>query len=363
MKYYDIAVIGAGFFGLRIALFFAKKGKNIIILESESGAFKRASLINQARVHNGYHYPRSYPTALSSHNHYKKFCEEYSDCINTNFKKIYAIAKKNSYVNSVQFEKFCENIDIALEKPSAKISSLFSTDLIESLYLVDEVAFDANKMQKTLLEELAKFKNVEIIFNTKVHRLSVEGELARLETKNFQYMAKKVFNATYAGINELLSKSQYETLDFKLELTEIALISPPEELKKLGITVMDGQYFSTMPYPAFDCHSLTHVRYTPHAHWYEKEKCLNTYAIADKEYKSKWKYMLYDAKRYLPSIDKSKYLGSKFTIKAIVSRNEANDGRPIVIKEHVQEPLIVTILGSKIDNIYDLENYIIRKLY
>ena len=121
---------------------------------------------------------------------------------------------------------------------------------------------------------------------------------------------------------------------------------------------MDGQYWSTMPYPAFDCHSLSHVRYTPHMKWHEKNYCTDAYKISDRKQKTKQLHMLNDAKRYLPIMKNSDYIGSKYTIKTVVSRNEINDGRPIVVKEHSVNPLIVSILGSKIDNIYDLENYL-----
>lgn len=358
MKTYDIVIIGAGFFGLRIALFFAKQNKAILILETEKKAFEKASLINQARVHNGYHYPRSYPTALSSHNHYKEFCEEYDDAIDSNFQKIYAIAKKNSYVNSKQFEMFCKQVDIPLKETPSKINKLFSDYLIESTYLADEVVFDGFKLKESLLNELSKFSNVEIKFNSKVKKIEIEDNLVNLNTKKNIYKSEKVFNATYAGINDLLAKSNLEKLDFKSELTEIVLIEPPKEIKHFGITIMDGQYWSTMPYPAFNCHSLSHVRYTPHSQWYEKDYCIDPYKISNKEHKSKQLYMLNDAKRYLPIMNKSKYLGSKYTIKTVVARNEANDGRPIVIKEHSKNPLVVSVLGSKIDNIYDLENYL-----
>jgi len=42
----------------------------------------RASQINQARVHNGYHYPRSVTTAKSSAEYYDRFTTEFSSCIN-----------------------------------------------------------------------------------------------------------------------------------------------------------------------------------------------------------------------------------------------------------------------------------------
>lgn len=64
MKYHDVDIIGSGFFVWSLALFFEKKGKNIGIFESEKDAFTRASLVNQGRVHIGYYYPRSFPTAL-----------------------------------------------------------------------------------------------------------------------------------------------------------------------------------------------------------------------------------------------------------------------------------------------------------
>ncbi len=359
MMRYEICIIGAGFFGLRLALLFAKQGKKVIVLEKEGEPFKAASMINQARVHNGYHYPRSYTTALSSHNSYKVFCEEYSDCIVNNFQNIYAIAKKNSLTNSRKFEAFCKRIDIPLMEVDSKIKKLFSKDLIDDVYLTDEAVFDGKKLRDNLVENLKKFVNVEIEFNVTVYKMEVNDKLVELSTCNSLYRADKVYNTTYAGINKLVVNSNFEKIDFKFELAEVALMIPPKQISGLGITVMDGQYFSTMPWPVNNCHSLTHVRYTPHASWREDDINIDTCKIINQRHRSNWVYMLNDAKRYLPIIEGAEYLQSKFIIKTVVARNEENDGRPIVIKEHSKEPLILSILGSKFDNIYDLENYIL----
>ena len=56
---YDKIIIGAGLYGLYAALYCAKKNQTVLVLEKESNAFERATYINQARVHMGYHYPRS----------------------------------------------------------------------------------------------------------------------------------------------------------------------------------------------------------------------------------------------------------------------------------------------------------------
>ncbi|MEG1104335.1 MAG: NAD(P)-binding protein, partial [Oscillospiraceae bacterium] len=52
---YDKIIIGAGLYGLYSALFCAKRKENVLVLECDDGAFKRATYINQARVHMGYH--------------------------------------------------------------------------------------------------------------------------------------------------------------------------------------------------------------------------------------------------------------------------------------------------------------------
>ncbi|WP_157351562.1 FAD-dependent oxidoreductase [Aliarcobacter butzleri] len=194
MNFYDVIVIGAGFFGLRTALFFAKRNKKVLILESNSKAFQNASLINQARVHNGYHYPRSYPTALSSHNHYEIFCEEYKTAIIGEFKKIYAIAQKNSYINSNQFENFCNKIQIPLKEATSDIKGLFNRNLIENIYLTKETAFNAHTITEILLQELSRFSNVEIKYNTSVNKIE-KKEKALVYAKSREiYLTDNLFN-------------------------------------------------------------------------------------------------------------------------------------------------------------------------
>ena len=61
----DAVVIGGGFYGCAIAIYLVKQRglKQVHLVEREPGILTRASYNNQARVHNGYHYPRSFTTA------------------------------------------------------------------------------------------------------------------------------------------------------------------------------------------------------------------------------------------------------------------------------------------------------------
>lgn len=113
---YDKIIIGAGLYGLYAALFCAKKGEKILVLEWDEAPFKRATYINQARVHMGYHYPRSLSTAVKSAGYFERFHEDYPFCINSKFDKVYATSAKFSWSDASQFKKFCNSANILCQE-------------------------------------------------------------------------------------------------------------------------------------------------------------------------------------------------------------------------------------------------------
>ena len=86
----DKIIIGAGLYGLYAALYCARRGQSVVVLEMEKEAFSRATFANQARVHMGYHYPRSLSTAMKSAGYFKRFVEDYGCCIHSEFDQVYA---------------------------------------------------------------------------------------------------------------------------------------------------------------------------------------------------------------------------------------------------------------------------------
>jgi glycine/D-amino acid oxidase-like deaminating enzyme len=167
--------------------------------------------------------------------------------------------------------------------------------------------------------------------------------------------AQCVFNCTYSQINRLLTQSGLEPLPVKHEITELALIAPPPALRNLGVTLMDGPFFSTMPFPAENLHSLSHVRYTPHESWVEPAAMRDPHAYLEaRPPQSNCMYMIRDAKRYLPAIGEAKHVRSLFTVKTVLVQNEVDDGRPILLRWHPDLGNMATIMGGKIDNIYDV---------
>ena len=91
---FDSIIVGGGFYGARLARMLRERGGRVLLVERESRLLGRASLRNQARVHNGYHYPRSILTSLRSRLNYARFLTEYADCVDESFTHYYAIATR-----------------------------------------------------------------------------------------------------------------------------------------------------------------------------------------------------------------------------------------------------------------------------
>lgn len=162
------------------------------------------------------------------------------------------------------------------------------------------------------------------------------------------------FNCTYSGLNQIGGDFPVIKASLKQEITEMPLMQMPSDLEGLGITVMDGPFFSVMPFPARRLHSLSHVRYTPHLNWSDS-RGLDPYGrLSDYQRQSRVDRMVRDVGRYIPSVLNSVYQDSLFEVKTVLTKNEGDDGRPIFFERHVKLPNCYSVLGGKIDNIYDI---------
>lgn len=358
---YDSVIIGGGIVGCTLALYLKQYLDNVLILEREGDILLRASYINQARVHNGYHYPRSLLTALRSRVNLPRFLEEYSDCIDRSFAKYYAIARLFSNVNTTQFKVFCQRIKAPLEPAPEPIKSLFRRELIEEVFQVQEYAFDAVKLGRKLLAQLRSC-GVELRTDcqvTKVRAAAHQGLEVFFDTngEQDQVASKHTFNCTYSQLNYILKASELPIIPLKQEFTELALIEVPSAFKHIGVTVMCGPFFSTMPFPSRGLHTLSHVRYTPHHSWQDSPEhgCKDAAEyLKTVPRRSNYPHMIKDAQRYLPSLRESRYVDSLWEIKTVLPKSEVDDSRPILFRTDHGLKNFTCILGGKIDNIYDI---------
>jgi glycine/D-amino acid oxidase-like deaminating enzyme len=356
---FDSVIVGGGFYGARLARMLRGRGGRVLLVERESQLLSRASLRNQARVHNGYHYPRSILTSLRSRLNYARFLAEFADCVHESFTHYYAIAR-GSKVTASQFVQFCRRIGAPLTAAPAPVAKLFASARIESVFEVRECAFDAAKLRDRMIRELEQ-AGVEVMMETEALRLAAaRGSQTRVTLRcadeEFDVDAGLVLNATYSRLNHLLVNSGAATIPAKHELTEMALIEPPPELNGAAVTVMDGPYFSMMPYPSRGLFTLSHVRYTPHCSWHDRPgDAIASVEDPRKGRTSRHVHMVRDAERYLPAIRSSRYVDSLWEVKTLMPRSEQDDSRPILLRRSDEHPGCLTVLGAKIDSVYDVE--------
>lgn len=359
-KNYDAVIIGGGVVGCAVATQVKKYASDVIILEKEEEILKRASFTNQARVHNGYHYPRSFLTAIRSRVDSQLFMDEFRACIYTNFNTYYAIAKNFSKLNAVQFTNLCKRIGAPIKPATREIKTIFNSDLIEDVYLVEEYVYDALKLRKRLMTQIQKSK-IELKTNINVVRLKPNSKkllevFCHSDQKDFSIKTKYVFNCTYSNTNKILLTSNLETIPLKHELAEIALVEVPTFLKNVGITTMCGPFFSIMPYPILGNHTLSHVRYTPHQSWLDTNNSEFTSAddvLRKYDKISRFPYMIKDVQRFIPMLKDCLYVDSIWEVKTLLPRSEYDDSRPILFMKNYGMNNLTCVLGGKVDNIYD----------
>lgn len=376
---YDKIIIGAGLYGLYAADFCGNMDQHVLILEYDHAPFQRATYINQARVHMGYHYPRSLTTAVKSAGYFKRFVKDYSFCIHDQFDQIYATSGQFSWTNARQFQDFCKAAGIKCEEVAA--SKYFKQGMCDGAFLTEEYTYDAKILQKYYEDKLAESAMVDMKFEVRIQRIIMEDKSFVVELADgSSYETPYVLNATYASVNQIIDKVEgikRELFGIKYELCEIILCDTSEQLKGAGITVMDGPFFSIMPFGKTGMHSLTAVTFTPHVTSYDAKPAfscqkgvensdmhctpdrLGNCSICPHKPDSAWPYMSHLANKYLKPEYEYSYVKSLYSMKPILKSSEVDDSRPTAIKVMSRKPTFVSVLSGKINTVYDLDEYLI----
>lgn len=370
----DRIVIGAGIYGLYAALFCGRRGERVAVLEYEDAPFRRATRVNQARVHMGYHYPRSLSTAEKSAGYFERFCRDYSFCLLKEFDQVYATSASFSWTTAEQFRKFCRSAGIRCERVEPE--KYFRPGMCDGAFLTREYTYDAEILKRYFLDEIKKTGCVELVFGARIETIQKEGGVYRVglaDGRSFE--SAFVLNASYASVNQIHAKLGFEPFRSKYELCEIILCRVDGALRNTGITVMDGPFFSIMPFGRTGYHSLTSVTFTPHLTSYDRVPTFPCQAdsggtcspgqlgncdTCPARPRSAWSYMAGLARKYLRDEYRFEYAGSLYSMKPILTSSEIDDSRPTVIRTFSENPTFVSVLSGKVNTIYDLDEVLLH---
>ena len=371
---YDFLIIGGGIFGSYAALHCARQGYRVCLLEKEDALFKKASVVNQARLHAGYHYPRSVATARMSDDNKARFTKEHKDFIFTEFEKYYAIDRYGSFTDDRQFQRFCEYLDIRCEE--VKDHPLFNYDRLEAIYKTTEHTFDPFLMRNYYKKSLEEEKNITIKLNSRITEVSTKDQdnwTVNIQEGGDQreLICHSAINATYSGTNAILPLFGFDDWDLQHEISEIGLIQAPQ-IANIGLTVMDGPFGSIMPYGRSGLLSISSVAYTHHKISYAnrpKFDCMEKNSNCQPDFLSDCnscpakpvsniqKMIAQMGSYFAANIDWHHYK-SLFTIKSKLTASHIDDGRPTEIRQFSEKPYFYGIFAGKINSIYEIEKVV-----
>ena len=376
MEQYDFLIVGGGIFGIYAALFLREQGQRVLLVEKEKVLLKKASIVNQARLHSGYHYPRSVATARMSDDNKARFTADHQDFINFEFEKYYAIDRFGSFTDAAQFERFCAFIGIPCEP--VERHPYFNYHRLEALYKTVEYTFDPILIAEYYRQRLYEASpEVTPRLFTEVVNATADGERWQVGLKDLEsgkresVKARQVINATYAGSNAINRLFGVRDIDLMHEISEMAFVNSPQ-VRDIGLTIMDGPFGSIMPYGKSGLLSLSSVAYTHHKVSYDNLPTfdcqqVNTNCRPDftdicnfcpAKPASNYRKMLGQIRHYFTDKVEFQYFTSMFTIKSKLKASYIDDGRPTEISVLHDNPRFYCIFAGKINSIYEIEKVV-----
>ncbi len=335
----SVAVVGGGIFGILSALEIARLGYPVIIFEKEHEILTGASLVNQCRVHMGYHYPRDAQTAKQSLSANASFKNMFRDAVVKRLNNYYLVAKEGSRTTAQDYLAFCRQMKLPYRHEWPKRTNITKEKIALSLK-VPELIFDANRIRRILFKKLSRMSNVTLMTSTPVTGLTRRqdgifnvqyesgGEVRTLESG-------VIVNATYGGLNHIHHLAGIKVHEYQYELCEMPVAQTP--WRNIGWSIIDGPFFGIMPfgfspdeYLLYDVElsvlerSIGIVPQFTHniAHYDTVARRAKRFAA----YQKKWH-------SYLPDIHKCKQLRSLYVIRTVLPKKEKTDARPTLVEQ------------------------------
>src|SRR3989344_3394947 len=332
----EVAVIGGGIFGILSALEIAKKGYPVVIFEKELDIITGASLINQCRIHMGYHYPRDERTAIYSNATGRVFKKFFAPAIR-NINNYYFIGKEGSLTSPKSFLAFCKKMRLPYRVSWPKGVNISKAKIALSVK-VPEAIFDAHSLRKILKQMLTQTENVTLITDSAVVGLTQMHGVFNLTYQTGATIEHARFaaivNATYSAANDINKLIGLPLAPYQYETIELLVVKTP--WKGIGWGMFDGPFLGAIPFGFSDVHLMYDVEISvlervigalpmfTHTHAYHNES--RRLARRLEEYYAKWESILPDIRKY-------KYLYSLYVTRMVLPNVEKTDARPTLTHE------------------------------
>ncbi len=228
-----IRVIGGGWYGAHLTLALIRDGHEVELHEIGEALFCGASGANPARLHKGFHYPRSRLTRAACQDHAEAFMATYGHLTRTIPCNVYAVAARDSLVD---FGTFKQVLQGEVEFVTVDRPDELGLQNVEGAVLTGErhiVIDEARAWFAAQLGDVVKYGRAAGRLDDPAWDLSLDCTFCSLDA---------------------------EAIDRYEPCLTVLLQGPTDR----GVTIMDGPFPSIIPWSEADglC-SLTSALYTP----------------------------------------------------------------------------------------------------
>lgn len=284
-----IRVLGGGWYGCHIALALLGEGHDVELHEVADTLFAGASGGNPARLHLGFHYPRSQMTRALCQASHAEFLERYGQLTRGVPINLYAVADGESLVD---FGTYCQvlrgEVDfVVVDRPDE-----FGLQRVEGAMLTGERHILVDRAREHFIAALGD----------RIHYGA--PPLAMIEDGDFDW----TIDCTFCALDA-------ERVD-RYEPCVTGLLEGPADR---AVTIMDGPFPSVYPWdPERRLSSLTSARWTPFSRCKTYDEARELLAgLSRTAVRSRCDSMLQQMALYWPEVrDRYKLVDYKLTIRA-----------------------------------------------
>lgn len=350
---FDVAVLGAGIFGCLTALELSKRGFKVTLIEKSNEIMMGASTNNQNRLHLGYHYPRDRQTAMQCQKGFADFIKRFPESILSDFDNAYFISNFDSKVDFQEYLNFCKSVELKLESVDRSKFDV-SVDNVQGGILTDEVVYDSDILKEKITEDLISAE-ISLLVNSKVEGISVEKNGFIVEASSQSIRSKAVVNCTYANFHDFNSKLGVEEKELQFELTIVPIVTWRKGKPPIGITVMDGPFFTILPYGKKENqYLLYHVAHSVYKTYvgtsYPKQWDNLDSLLSDSIAKDIFENMVESSSHFVSDIETCEFKDYLTTIRVVLANSNDSDRRPTLINKMAIQPPFYSVFSGKIDH-------------
>jgi sugar phosphate isomerase/epimerase/nucleoside-diphosphate-sugar epimerase len=237
MRPLKIGIIGAGWFGCHLALVLSRNHHTVKVFEADSTIFSGSSSNNQFRLHQGFHYPRSYKTRRNMPMHFYRFEKEYAEALESIPRNFYAVANDVSLVDFGTYTAVMSAMGIPLKIIHNPADH--GVHNVEGMVLTGEKVFKRDAPKAIFQRSLGQM----IQLNARITPEMVEdaGQRIFINKEEFDW----VINCTYSQLSIGLCPAP--KCFYELCLT-LVYEDTHKHRPEFALTIMDGRLCSLYPF-------------------------------------------------------------------------------------------------------------------